>query len=105
VDRTRDEDWDVRSAADAALEPIRRSRELMAIVKDLEHPDCRDDRRWSLLDAALAFGYPGIVHTPQWFERLRSHLPYAARRYASETLNAKRKSLREELQRRERPGS
>jgi hypothetical protein len=93
VDRTRDEDWDVRSAADAALEPIRRSRELMAIVKDLEHPDCRDDRRWSLLD------------TPQWFERLRSHLPYAARRYASETLNAKRKSLREELQRRERPGS
>lgn len=57
----RDDDWDVRNAAGEALEPIRRSRELRAVVEDLEDPDCRDHWRWTLLDVALALGHPGTA--------------------------------------------
>jgi len=104
LERQYDPDWDVRLAAASALEPIRRARQLEAVLVELEHPDCREDRRWALLDAAQTIGHPGIVYTPSWFERIRPRLPYPARRFLADAINDRKKALREDLGRRERPG-
>jgi hypothetical protein len=99
-----DPNWDVRVAARAAFEAIglaketARLAEAVSVEKDLS-------RRWTLVDAALTIGYPGVVAgygAQSWFGLMCEGQPYVLRGHAVAKLEEKRKKLRDELAKRER---
>lgn len=64
-------------------------------------------RRWSLLDAALDLGHPGVVQGYGrfgWFLVLQETegLPYSMRKYALKQLEKQREALVKKLEKRER---
>lgn len=102
--RVRDRNWDVRVAARAAFEDLRLSKETarlaQAVIREKELT-----RRWTLVDAALTIGYPGVVGgygADSWFGPMCQGQPYALWRHAVSKLEEKRKKLRDELAKRER---
>lgn len=102
----RDEDWDTREAAWQALEAVRLQKEVDRLVAALQAETDRA-RRWSLLDAALDLGYPGVVRGYGrfgWFLALQETegLPYSMRKYALKRLEKRREAVVKELERRER---
>ncbi len=102
----RDEDWDTRKAAWQALEVVRLQKEVDRLVVEFRAETDRA-RRWSLLDATLDLGYPGVVRGYGqfgWFLALQETdgLSYSMRKYALERLEKRRKALVEKLEKRER---
>lgn len=102
----RDEDWDTREAAWQALEAVRLQKEVNRLVAAFRVETDRA-RRWSLLDAALDLGHPGVVRGYGrfgWFLALQETegLPYSMREYARERLEKRREALVKELEKRER---
>lgn len=102
----RDEDWDTREAAWQALEGIRLQKEVDRLVAAFRAETDRA-RRWSLLDAALDLGYPGVVRGYGrfgWFLALQETegLPYSMREYALKRLEKRREELVKELEKQER---
>lgn len=102
----RDEDWDTREAAWRALEAVRLQKEVDRLVAAFRAETDRA-RRWSLLDAALYLGYPGVVRGYGqfgWFRALQEteELPYSMRKYALKRLEKRRETLVKELEKRER---
>lgn len=102
----RDEDWYAREAAWAALEQLRLQREVDRLVAAFRAETDRA-RRWSLLDAALDLGYPGVVDGYGrfgWFAVLMETegLPYSMRKYALKRLKERREELIKKLEKRER---
>ncbi len=102
--RVRDRSWDVRVAARAAFEDLRLSQDTARLAEEVTR-EKELSRRWTLVDAALAIGYPGVVAgygAHSWFGPMCEGQPYALRGHAVSKLEEKRKKLREELAKRER---
>jgi hypothetical protein len=102
----RDEDWDTREAAWQALEAVRLQKEVDRLVAEFQVETGRA-RRWSLLDAALDLGHPGVVRGYGrfgWFLALQETegLSYSMRKYGLERLEKRREALVKELEKRER---
>ncbi|NJL26497.1 MAG: hypothetical protein HC897_00800 [Thermoanaerobaculia bacterium] len=96
-----DNDWDVRNAANVALNRLWHAREIERIVDALLiEPEAA--RRWCLLDIALEDGHPGLWERPSWVARLYATLPLAMRQRLGEELEKRRKSVRDELKKRTR---
>lgn len=102
--RLEDRDWDVRAAARAAFEDLRLSKETVRLAEEVPR-EKELSRRWSLVDSALAIGYPGVVAgygAHSWFGPMIQGQPYVLRGYALSKLEEKRKKLRDTLAKRER---
>lgn len=102
--RVHDRSWDVRVAARAAYEALLLSRETGRLI-DAVAGEGDLSRRWNLVDAALAIGYPGVVSghgAYSWFGRMLEGQPYALQRQALSRLDEARKRLRDDLAKRER---
>lgn len=100
----RDRNWDVRVAARAAFESLGRSKETARLAEAVTI-ESELSRRWTLVDAALTIGYPGVVAgygAYSWFGRMCEGQPYVLRGHAVSELEEKRKKLRDELAKRER---
>jgi hypothetical protein len=101
----RDRNWDVRVAARAAFEKLRLAKETARLAEAV-HGEKDLSRRWALVDAALTIGYPGVVGgygAQSWFGAMCDGQPYVLRGHAVAKLKEKRKKLRDELAKRERP--
>jgi hypothetical protein len=102
----RDEDWDTREAAWQALEAVRLQKEVDRLVVAFRTETDRA-RRWSLLDAVLDLGYPGVVGGYGrfgWFLTLQETegLSSSVLKYAIGQLKKHREKLVKELEERER---
>lgn len=100
----RDRNWDVRVAARAAFENLRLSKETTRLAEAVTG-ETELSRRWILVDAALAIGYPGVVAgygALSWFGPMIEGQPYVLRGHALAKLKEKRKKLRDKLAKRER---
>lgn len=96
-----DPDEDVRDAAQAAFDDLMRDREVARLI-DRFRTESRSGRRWALMDASLAIGYPGVrpgFGQVSWFSQLVADRPYYEVRYATERLKEVRKKLIEALER------
>jgi hypothetical protein len=100
----RDWNWDVRVAARNAFENLRLSKETTRLTEAVT-TERELSRRWTLIDAALTIGYPGVVAgygAHSWFGPMCEGQPYVLRGHALSKLEEKRKKLRDELVKRER---
>src|SRR4051812_23449870 len=100
----RDRNWDVRVAARAAFEDLRLSKETARLAEAVSQ-EPKLSRRWVLVDAALAIGYPGVVAgygAHSWFGPMCQGQPSLLRGPAVSKLEEKRKKLRDDLAKRER---
>jgi hypothetical protein len=87
------------------FEKLRLSKETLQLVTALDG-EAEWTRRWNLVDAALLLGYPGVLAgygAGSWFGAMCKAQPYVLRGHALSKLEEKRKKLREELGKRERP--
>lgn len=97
-----DRDEDVRDAAQRAFANLSSDREVARLIGRLR-TEPRSGRRWALIDAALAIGYPGVrpgFGQVSWFSQLVAGRPYYEFRYATKRLKEKRKKLTAELEER-----
>ncbi len=96
-----DSDWEVRNAANRALDRLWQARETDGVVDALlEESD--PARRWRLLELALEGGYPGLRHSQPWITKLHENLTLAKRYRISDRLEKRRRDLRQELKKRRR---
>jgi len=96
--------WDVRAAARVALDQLWKSREAVRLAEEVAH-ELALPRRWTLVDAALTIGYPGVVAgygARSWFGPMIEKQPYSLRRHALSKLEEGRKKMKDELSKRER---
>jgi len=101
-----DNNWDVRTAANEALDRIWHTREVELLVETiLAETDAT--RRWCLLDVVLAAGYPGLWCGQPWVAKLLegSPLPLAMRQRVRARLAERRKEVRDEIEKRTRPSA
>lgn len=96
-----DDDWDVRNAANVALDCLWHAREIDRIVDRIVEE--RDKvRQWCLLDITFEEGYPGLWKRQPWVAKLGDHLPLTMRQLMRDKLKKRRKEVREGLKKRKR---
>jgi hypothetical protein len=100
-----DLDWDVRNAANTALDRLWHAREVDRLVDTLLAESDRT-RRWCLLDVALGAGYPGLQRQQPWVTKLfQGSLPLIMRQRITARLEERTKEVRSETAKRERPSA
>jgi hypothetical protein len=100
-----DPDWDVRNAANAALDRLWHAREVDRLV-DALLAESDMTRRWCLLNVALGAGYPGLRRRQPWVMKLfEGSLPLIMRQRISSRLAKRSKEVRSAIEKRERPSA
>jgi len=93
---------DVRTAAQKALDYLRKDQEVASLIEELRsEPD--SGRRWALIDSALMIGYPGVragFGQVSWFCDLLRDRPYYERKYCTGKLEKRREQLMKDLEKR-----
>jgi hypothetical protein len=96
-----DPEWDVRNAANRALDRLWQAHETDGVVGALV-AESDPARSWRLLELALEGGYPGLRDSPPWVTKLHENLTVAMRYRVSERLERRRTGLLQKLEKRRR---
>ena len=102
-ERLYDQNFDVRIAANRALNHLWHAREIEFLIDEIL-AETDSTRQWCLLEIVLEGAHPGLTANRRqpWMDRLFRHLPLAMWQFAADRFKARRDKLKNELKRRER---